>query len=317
MMLFTDGTLSAAGVGVDRICPRTARAASAGSPRSGGAGRAGPAARRVVWGCGRPVTRACVGGIWSTDRHAPGVGRHLPRLPRRQRPHLPEPRLHRHRLARRDAGHAGTFRRDASSACPTGLAPATPPHSSNRSPSPCTTCGAAEVTRGETRRRDRRRADRRAHRAPSHATSAPRSSSSSSTPPARAVAGLGFTDARPARRRPVAWVDGVDRRRRRRRRLRGVGRGRRRARRHRPREGARHDRRRRHPPDARARSTCSGCSGGSSSILGARVYERSRLRARPSSSSPTRSSRRRAHHPDRAARRDAARRSPSSRRAGP
>ena len=30
MMLFTDGTLSVAGVGVDRICPRTARASVGG-----------------------------------------------------------------------------------------------------------------------------------------------------------------------------------------------------------------------------------------------------------------------------------------------
>ena len=74
MMLFTDGTLSAAGVGVDRICPRGWRrqAASAGS-----VGRA--AGRAACVGCGRRGDAGCVGGFcrWAARGRAGPAARRV------------------------------------------------------------------------------------------------------------------------------------------------------------------------------------------------------------------------------------------------
>ena len=87
----------------------------------------------------------------------------------------------------------------------------------------------------------------------------------------------------------VAWVERVDRRRRRRRRLRGLGRRRGRARRDRAREGARHDRRRRHPPDAARDRPAARVLARAAHPRRPRLPAHG-LRDAPSSSSPTASS---------------------------
>ena len=96
-------------------------------------------------------------------RHAARLGRHLPRLPRRQPAHLPEPELHRHRLARLAAAALERAGRRRSSRCPPACVST---HAALVEP---VAVAVHDVRRGGARgrrqgRRDRRRADRRAHR---------------------------------------------------------------------------------------------------------------------------------------------------------
>ena len=107
--------------------------------------------------------RRGVGGRRRRDRHAAGVGRHLPGLSRRQRAHLPEPRLHRHRQPRAPCRSTGTSRRRRLVRLPAGVSlrdaalvepVAVAVHDVRRS----------ELGARRQSRRHRRRTDRRADR---------------------------------------------------------------------------------------------------------------------------------------------------------
>ena len=216
-----------------------------------------------------------VGGRRRRHRDAAGLGRHLPRLPGRQPAHLPEPRTSSASTPPARCSSSGTSPPTSGRACPQACASTTRP-SSSPSPWRCTTCAGRELVAGRPCRRDRRRADRRAHRDASRAQSGGR--------------GRGHrARRRRAARRSTSWgsrrIDprgdrsgrlgrGVDRRCRRGRRLRGVGRRRRPC--SGPRPSPRCGARSWSSPSIprRARSTCSGCSGASCRILGARVYQR-------------------------------------------
>ena len=102
------------------------------------------------------------------------VGRHVSGVPRRQHPHLPEPRLHRHRLARVAAGAVERPRRNPRR--PAAGAPSRSRGSrrTGRRRRPRRAPFAAD-SRAEGRRH-RRRPDRSADRDPSPATSAATSS---------------------------------------------------------------------------------------------------------------------------------------------
>ena len=183
------------------------------------------------------------------DRDAAGLGRHLPGVPRGQPAHLPEPRLHRHRLPRRTAGAAGTCPPRPSCALPDGIA-----LDAAALVEPVAVA-VHDVRRSELAAGDKAVVIGGGPIGVLIATVARAFGAEVAVieldPSRRAqIAETRLRHPRPARDRPGRLGRGLDRRRRRRRRLRGVRRGRRRARRHGAGEGARHHRGRRHPPDA-------------------------------------------------------------------
>ena len=228
--------------------------------------RHGRGRRRGRDGLGAPATR-------SPSCRCDWCGA-CPACRRRASARLPEPGLRRHRLAGRDAAALDGARRPA-------RPPAAGPRAATtralvepmavavhdvrpRGRAPRRACRSwsaagrsalliALVARGRGRRGPGRRAGR--------------------VPPRGRRASWG-SDRRSRRRRRGGRRRDVDRRRGRRRRLRGLGRGRGWTTRDPRAARARAAGRRRHPRRSRCRSTCSASSGASSTLFGARVYER-------------------------------------------
>ena len=85
-----------------------------------------------------------LGGRRPGHRHAAAlVTATCPACLRRQQPHLPQARLHRHRLARRHAAVAGPCRQHAARTAARRPVAGRTPRWSSRPPSPCTTSAAA------------------------------------------------------------------------------------------------------------------------------------------------------------------------------